>query len=1561
MKLTKLKKHLAMLLSAAMVLSCVPATAMAAEEADVEAAEFEEAVETEDVLAEGVEEEEIAEEVVDSVEEEVVSASADSVPTSWNFRSGSEIMGEKGVKIEGKTGTTAGLFVDATTGKFDSTRTDWAQVNKGTKIYIPVSGPSEITIGFYSAGVDKAVALSTVDGKKGLVDEKTAVFTTDGSASANGIAKAALFEMAGNDYIGTITVKSTSWNFRSGSEIMGEKGVKIEGKTGTTAGLFVDATAGKFDSTRSDWAQVNTGTKIYIPVSRPSKLEIEFYSASAAGAATVDGAKGAVEGKTAVFSTKATATAEGIDKAALFEMKANDYIGSIKISPITETLMGDAYISKTFAAAPVVSKEAGLAAKIYKQDGTLVDTVSANGESMYMGNSSNAGQIGKNKVGDNLIWVDDKTLVITPHNNEKGYPFFEPGEKYYVVLDEGLVKVNGADAGIKTKTDWEFTATAPEGLTDRKVINVGSGDGADFRTLTGAFNYLRKNTLDGDWTINVEKGTYHERPFYYGNANITIKGASETGKFGKDVLYTWKNVDDWTEGGARGRSTFLVQGNGSMNMLGISMVNTYDRKADGDDGSTQAETLAFDSTGNLFVYDCGFDSHQDTLYIGKDGNRSWFYKSYIAGDVDFLWGYPGVCLFEECTLRAVYDAAKDKDDGKTPQAHLIASRTNVEAAANLGANKGFVIMNSTVKIDDKVLVNYARNSGSDSNAAILNNVFDSQGKTGKVMEDLYGSAPGYEVKDANKDVVVGYMDGDNYTDSAKKNKIATDGRRKGCDALAPRIANREYSGRYVILNRGYDFKTNKFVTAAKKWDAAALAKSFGITPTADNSEKQIFIEPVAYKNVVGGKSVSYNAFDISGNDITKDVTWEVAAETDGEDPNATGNTADKDAKMNAEKKGQLDTKLLTRSTVEVKASKDGKYDSAYCYVIPQYVPADTLKLRVVKGSMNLYGTRILLGALSCSTNSRDEVSVTTTTWTTSDKTKALFYDEVNKKLVDTLTTETCKVKVYAAGSGKVTVTAKTEDGGTDTAELTIYDDQVEWTPFTAGIFVNTDVQSGKWGTFNGIQIDAVTNNKKNGNTAKVAMKTGNDRMQTRNVILSIPSDKDATLKVTLESAPGAVATKDTADSLAYQGLYADGTNIIWDEATLTYTVNYKAADAKTASLTAPEGTSANANTGTDAGIDTAELAKKQYLQLVFGSSDVYVKKYVLTKTGHTDVKEEYDESVPMEVLEIKVSKELLQLEEGQSEKVGATVKFEDETTSNNVQWASKDASIATVAEDGTITAVKEGNTIVTATYGEESAEVEVYVKKGTGGNGGNEGTPSENTVSDNKTEEQKASDAKKECKGAAEDTIGVINTDPTGKAPASVDLTQVAVGEDGVARATFTIAKGSKVQLTGYDKAGSKQFSAANKAVKKNAAINGKGLLIGKNPANIVVLKYALTGGKAAEITVNIMDVTIAPGQVSANAASGSAKKLAMTYTSAGEFDIVVNAPLTANVIDAKVKAKGVVLQKVKNAAGVESNLIVGSDGKLHIRGTIAAKQSASVPINVYGKKLTIKIKSKIK
>ena len=47
---------------------------------------------------------------------------------------------------------------------------------------------------------------------------------------------------------------------------------------------------------------------------------------------------------------------------------------------------------------------------------------------------------------------------------------------------------------------------------------------------------------------------------------------------------------------------------------------------------------------------CRILSFQDTLLPG--GGYNWFYKCYIAGATDFIWGSGEVVLFEDCELHA---------------------------------------------------------------------------------------------------------------------------------------------------------------------------------------------------------------------------------------------------------------------------------------------------------------------------------------------------------------------------------------------------------------------------------------------------------------------------------------------------------------------------------------------------------------------------------------------------------------------------------------------------------------------------------------------------------------------------------------------------------------------------------------------------------------------------------------------------------------------------------------------------------------------------------------------
>lgn len=119
--------------------------------------------------------------------------SKDNGDRTWNFRKGSELMGSNGKLIQETTGEVNGLVIDATTGKFDSTRSDWAQFNTGAVVKIPVKGSCEITIGSYK--------------EKQATIEGTEVGTTEFKYQYSGAAGYVDLVATADGYIGSIEVK----------------------------------------------------------------------------------------------------------------------------------------------------------------------------------------------------------------------------------------------------------------------------------------------------------------------------------------------------------------------------------------------------------------------------------------------------------------------------------------------------------------------------------------------------------------------------------------------------------------------------------------------------------------------------------------------------------------------------------------------------------------------------------------------------------------------------------------------------------------------------------------------------------------------------------------------------------------------------------------------------------------------------------------------------------------------------------------------------------------------------------------------------------------------------------------------------------------------------------------------------------------------------------------------------------------------------------------------------------------------------------------------------------
>jgi pectin methylesterase-like acyl-CoA thioesterase len=205
--------------------------------------------------------------------------------------------------------------------------------------------------------------------------------------------------------------------------------------------------------------------------------------------------------------------------------------------------------------------------------------------------------------------------------------------------------------------------------------------------VQGALSYAMQNfSKTAPVTINVRNGTYEELLYLNGKDNLTIKGESRDG-----VVIQYANYDTLNPGTggsqsstvagspAGGRAVMLVEASDMLVLDTLSLKNTTLRSSA---ISAQAETIYFNSDTRMVAKNASFYSEQDTLNLK---GWAWFYKSLVAGNVDFIWGGSHAALFEESEIRSVGDTGNANSGGYVLQAR-------VPVAADIG----FVFLNSTL-------------------------------------------------------------------------------------------------------------------------------------------------------------------------------------------------------------------------------------------------------------------------------------------------------------------------------------------------------------------------------------------------------------------------------------------------------------------------------------------------------------------------------------------------------------------------------------------------------------------------------------------------------------------------------------------------------------------------------------------------------------------------------------------------------------------------------------------------------------------------------------------------
>ena len=365
----------------------------------------------------------------------------------------------------------------------------------------------------------------------------------------------------------------------------------------------------------------------------------------------------------------------------------------------------DTLLKLTFDGPPIITGTGKI--RVYKSDGTLVDTIDTSADIVTAGGETQ-GVLGNadteiDKIGNGVpsltqfrytyyrpVRISGNSAIIKLHDGVLAFD-----TSYYVQVDQSVFNGpfggSGRFPGIGGPSGWTFrTRSAP---TTAATLVVDDDGPADFRTVQGALDYvMATGCLSCAGAANAKKitiknGVYDEQLFLRNVSNLTITGETRAGTIVQNNNFeafnpgtggsraapntTLTNVGGATTLGNRlalggGRALFLIEGGDLIKLTNFTMTNTHVKNAN---LNSQAEVIYFNSAslnGSRFIgTDMNFMGTQDTLQMK---GWVWIYNSLIAGDVDFLWGYPYAELIENSELRTVFDPSLPTSGGYIFQA-----------------------------------------------------------------------------------------------------------------------------------------------------------------------------------------------------------------------------------------------------------------------------------------------------------------------------------------------------------------------------------------------------------------------------------------------------------------------------------------------------------------------------------------------------------------------------------------------------------------------------------------------------------------------------------------------------------------------------------------------------------------------------------------------------------------------------------------------------------------------------------------------------------------------------
>jgi hypothetical protein len=542
--------------------------------------------------------------------------------------------------------------------------------------------------------------------------------------------------------------------------------------------------------------------------SDPTIATVTVDNGATSSTVTISGVKGGVVTVT-ITNTGDTSSLTNTQKVivAVNDYPATDNYGTKALAaypaPGATSAFPDGEFALTFDAAPTLNL--GGSIKIFKlSDGSEVDSIAFADETQTFGATTI-------KVGSQLVRVDGSTVYFTPHIGKLAY-----GSDYYVVAPTTSITgtLNGVAfngfSNLNSVATWKFTTKASPTLDFTNVTVDGAQTStANFRTLGMALNMIAASSAT-DVTVNVAAGTYRELLRYTGSGlqqTITILGPAGN-KQGDNCIFQYANGNN-VNGSTATRASFYFTG-ANLVLQNVTLKNTGTRTQYG-----QAETLYFASGAGytLAATNSSFSGNQDTL---QTSGRNWFYKCFIEGNVDFIWGTAQAALFEDCTMHFVNDV------GGAATYSLVVARTGSTITGDGTVGKGYVLLNSAVTVDANITATFGRDAGTGAwydQVALVNVAFSGAGTIGTGMWNT--TTPPLALGDAS---YVGWKSA-----GCTGLNIAFLSTATGTSA---NIASQstEYDTRDHILNRVVTITANApsgYEAVATTWDVSSLATAWG--------------------------------------------------------------------------------------------------------------------------------------------------------------------------------------------------------------------------------------------------------------------------------------------------------------------------------------------------------------------------------------------------------------------------------------------------------------------------------------------------------------------------------------------------------------------------------------------------------------------------------------------------------------------------------------------------------------------------------------------------------------